>query len=119
MDLNLVVLAGKLSAPPELRTFDSGAKLLRLLVTIRVDEPRRRVDVVPVTLWDPAPELVAEDPEPGRRVWVAGSVQRRFWEAPEGRRSRLEIVADQVSFRDMPEEPPFVVDEGRSGQKGK
>ncbi len=37
MDMNLVVLAGTVSAPPEHRVFESGAKLLRLLVTIRAD----------------------------------------------------------------------------------
>jgi hypothetical protein len=30
-------------------------------------------------------------------------VQRRFWEAPEGRRSRLEVVAHQVDIK-PPEE---------------
>lgn len=94
MDLNLVVLAGTVSAPPENRIFDSGARLLRLLITIRIDEPRRRVDVVPVTLWDPPDEL--RDVKAGRRVWVAGGVQRRFWNADTGRKSRLEVVAQQV-----------------------
>lgn len=104
MDLNLVVLAGKLAAPPELRTFDSGSRLARYLVTVRAEEPRRRVDVIPVSLWDPPEELLAAQPHPGRRVWVAGSVQRRFWSAPDGRRSRLEVIADQVCLRDESEE---------------
>ena len=100
MDMNLVVLAGSISAPPEHRVFESGAKLLRLLITVRADEPRRRVDVVPVTLWDPPAEL--DQASLGRRVWVAGSVQRRFWS--EGRKSRLEVVAQQVTLR--PDEDP-------------
>lgn len=100
MDLNLVVVAGRLAAPPEIRQFEeSGIRLARYLVTVRTEEPVRRVDVVPVTLWDPADELVDADPAPGTRVWVAGSVQRRFWSATEGRRSRLEVVADQVCLQ--------------------
>lgn len=99
MDLNLVVVAGRLAAPPEIRQFDSGAILARYLVTARTDEPRQRVDVLPVTLWDPPEELIAAEPVPGERVWTAGSVQRRFWSASEGRRSRLELVADQVCLR--------------------
>jgi single-strand DNA-binding protein len=101
VDLNLVVLAGRLAAPPEIRQFESGSRLLRYLVTVRSDMPRR-VDVVPVTLWDPADDLIDADPAPGRRVWVAGGVQRRFWSGAEGRRSRLEVVADHVCLR--PEE---------------
>ena len=100
MDLNLVVLAGRLAAPPEIRQFESGAHLVRYLLTVRSEEPTRRVDVVPVTMWDPSDELLEADPQPGTRLWVAGSVQRRFWSESEGRRSRLEVVADQVCPRD-------------------
>lgn len=99
MDSNHVTLAGTLAVAPELREFDSGARLLRLLVTVRSAEPRRRVDVVPVTLWDPPAALLAERLERGRRVLVVGGVQRRFWGAKEGRQSRVEIVAEHVAAR--------------------
>lgn len=98
VDLNLVVLAGRLAAPPEIRQFESGSRLIRYLITVRSDTPRR-VDVVPATLWDPPAELIDAEPAPGRRLWVAGAVQRRFWSGAEGRRSRLEVVADQVCLR--------------------
>ncbi|MDX1690216.1 MAG: single-stranded DNA-binding protein [Acidimicrobiia bacterium] len=95
-DLNLVVLAGRLAAPPEVRTFERGSRLVRWLVTTRSEAPERRVDVVPVTLWDPSDGLVAADVRPGRRIWAAGSVRRRFWSDGAARRSRLEILADRV-----------------------
>lgn len=99
MDLNLVVLSGRLAAPPELRVFESGLRLIRYLVTVRSDEPRRRVDVVPVTQWDPPARVLEADPQVGSRIWVAGTIQRRFWSNPDGRRSRLEIVAEQIATR--------------------
>lgn len=108
MEFNVVLLSGRLAASPELRIFESGARLIRYLVTVRTSEPRRRVDVIPVTLWDPPQALEAADPPPGHRVWVAGSVQRRFWDAEGGRRSRLEIVAHQVCLREEPDIAPFV-----------
>ncbi len=98
MDMNLVVLAGTVSAPPEYREFESGSRLLRMLITVRSDEPRRRVDVVPVTLWDPPTEL--DDLGRGMRVWIAGSVQRRFWSVDKGRKSRLEVIAQHVNVRE-------------------
>ena len=64
MDLNLIVLCGRLAVEPELKEFDSGSRLVRLLVTVRSDEPRRRVDVVPVTLWDPPQDLLEDGPLP-------------------------------------------------------
>ena len=105
MDLNLVVLSGTLSAPPELRQFASGSQLVRYLVTVRSAEPKRRVDVVPVTVWNPEERLLELQPEKGRRIWVAGSVRRRFWEAEQGRRSRLELVAQFIDFPATEAEP--------------
>jgi single-strand DNA-binding protein len=109
MDLNLIVLCGRLAVEPELKEFDSGSRLVRLLVTVRSDEPRRRVDVVPVTLWDPPQDLLEDMPDKGRRIWVCGSVQRRFWESPEGRRSRLEVVAEQVHLKDVEDLEPVAI----------
>jgi hypothetical protein len=31
-------------------------------------------------------------------VTVTGSVQRRYWEGRDGRRSRIELIAEQVTF---------------------
>ena len=105
MDLNIVVLAGHLATVPEVRQFTSGTSMARFLVTLRSTEPRRRVDVIPVTLWDPPATLLAGPLVVGQQVWVAGSVQRRFWSATEGRRSRLEVVAHEVTLRDHLELP--------------
>ena len=96
IDVNLVVLKGRLAADAEHRTYESGATALRLLVTIRLSEPRQRIDVIPVTMWDPTRELVRKPPVRGDHVWLTGNVQRRFWETPDGRRSRMEVVAHEV-----------------------
>ncbi len=94
MDLNLVVIAGRLAAAPEIRVFEGGATLVRYLVTTRTEEPRRRIDVVPAVLWD-ADEDAARF-ERGDRIWIAGSIQRRFWSDDHSRRSRIEVVAHHV-----------------------
>lgn len=109
MDLNLIVLCGRLAVPPEIKVFESGTRLIRYLVTVRSEEPRRRVDVIPVSMWDPPQELIDESPESGRRIWVCGSVQRRFWEGPDGRRSRIEVVAEQVTIKNVEELEPVQV----------
>ena len=90
--------------------FDSGARLVRYLITTRVDYPRKRTDVIPVTLWDPPEDLVDEPGVKGDRVWACGAVQRRYWESPDGRRSRIEVVAEQVKIRDLDELEPASVE---------
>jgi single-stranded DNA-binding protein len=96
MDLNLAVFAGTLSAPPEIRTFESGSSLIRFLVTVRATEPRKRTDNLPIVLWDPPEGGSLDELERGDRIWAVATVQRRFWSAAEGRKSRVEIVAHHV-----------------------
>lgn len=96
MHFNVVVLAGELVAAPELRTLESGERCVRYLVMVRADFPRRRVDVVPVTLWRPSREIFAAELGKGDVVWTVGCVQRRFSVGPDGRKSRLEVVAHHI-----------------------
>ncbi|MEX1004403.1 MAG: single-stranded DNA-binding protein [Acidimicrobiia bacterium] len=97
MDINLAVLCGRLATAPEVRVYDTGSRCMRFLVTVAVERPRRRIDVVPVTLWDPPAHLADDPPEQNARVWVTGVVQRRAHDGPEGRRSRIEVMAEQVT----------------------
>ena len=74
--------------------------MIRYLITIRSKGARRRVDVLPVTLWDPPAELLDVAHSKGKRVFVAGAVQRRFWTVDGGKSSRIEVVAQHVQFKD-------------------
>lgn len=98
MDLNLVVIAGRLAGAPEIRVFEGGATLVRYLVTTKQGGEgtgkKQRIDVVPCVLWDADEE--ATKFERGDRIWIAGSIQRRFWSDDHSRRSRIEVVADHV-----------------------
>ena len=101
MDLNTVVLAGRLACTPERREFDNGTTMTRLLVVVRTEQPRKRSDVVPVTCWD----MDLPDFQPGDRVRVAGAVQRRFWsDERSGRTSRIEVVANDVTRQTVKED---------------
>lgn len=99
MDINTIVVAGKLATRPEQTDLlDTGHRYYRLLITTRTDHPTRRTDVIPVTMWDPDDETTRtlDALNAGDRVSAAGRLQRRFWDSPTGRRSRLEVVADSI-----------------------
>lgn len=98
-DRNEVHLRGKLATAPEHRTFGSGASLVRLLVTVRLAAPSR-TDVLPVTVWEPSPELVQA--VRGLPVEITGQIHRRFWTDAEGRHSRVEVVASSVEIGEIP-----------------
>lgn len=90
---NKVDLRGQVTGEPQLRKFDSGSELLTF--NVRVPGRHGRFTSVPVSVWD-ADAATVEVGE-GDVVRVRGSLVRRFWADPSGgRRSVVEVVADQV-----------------------
>jgi single-stranded DNA-binding protein len=98
-DLNMVFICGRVASVPDVRFHDFGVRQLRMLLTVGSDHPRRRIDVLPVTVWDPDDQLIDPGLGVGSRVMVSGTLQRSFWDGPEGRRSRLEVIGRQVTVR--------------------
>lgn len=91
--MNLVVLRGALSRPPEVRDLRSGEVLVTYEVTVpgRVGTPAESVPVV----WF-APPAGAAELEADAEVVVVGRVRRRFFRAGGTTQSRTEVVADKV-----------------------
>jgi len=89
--MNIVVLRGHLSRPPERRQLPSGAELVTYEVT--VEREGGRAESVPV-VWEAAG--APADLEPDTEVVVVGRVRRRFFRAGGTTQSRTEVVADGV-----------------------
>jgi single-stranded DNA-binding protein len=103
MDINTVIISGKLAVKPERHDHldtAGGATLYRVLVTTKATEPHRRTDVIPAHLWDPdeATSRALHQANAGDRIVVTGSLQRRFWDGPDGRKSRIELVASEITL---------------------
>jgi single-strand DNA-binding protein len=91
--MNLTILRGALSRPPELRTLPSGDVLVAYEVTVPASGDRR-AESVPV-VWFDAP-AAAGTLDPDTEVVVVGRVRRRFFRAGGSTQSRTEVVAEQV-----------------------
>jgi single-strand DNA-binding protein len=91
--MNLVVLRGSLSRPPEVRELRSGDVLVTYEVTTPATDTTPATSV-PVAWFSPAPG--AADMTDGTEVVVVGQVRRRFFQAGGGLQSRTEVVADRV-----------------------
>ena len=90
--LNLALLVGRLSRPPEEVPLASGDLLVRYEVTVpRVDE---RADTVPVVAL--SPPAFARGLTAGTEVLVVGRTRRRFWSAGGATRSQVEVHASAV-----------------------
>lgn len=90
--MNVVVVQGALSRPPEARDLPSGDRLVAYEVTVRTEG--RPTESVPV-VWFEAPARAVELPA-GTEVVVSGRVRRRFYRTPTGTGSRTEVVAESV-----------------------
>jgi single-stranded DNA-binding protein len=92
--INLSVLRGLVSAPPEVRQLESGRRVAALAV--RTTGSSGKDTSVPVSVWDP-PAWV-ETLAPGDAVIVVGRVRRRFFQtAAGGRGAKTEVEADTVA----------------------
>lgn len=91
--MNIVILSGSLSRPPEARQLPSGDTVVDYQVTVP-PRPGHRAESVPV-VWPDAPGT-AVGLEPDTDVVVVGRVRRRFFTAAGRTSSRTEVVASQV-----------------------
>jgi hypothetical protein len=91
--INLAILRGTASAPPEVRQLPSGRRLATFSVRTHALGPP--ATSVPVAAWDPPAWLEAVDE--GDELLVAGCVRRRFYRAVTGSlASRVELEAAVV-----------------------
>ena len=100
--MNAVFLTGRLSNDPELRFTANGKKVVNfgLAVEYRGSD---NVDFFDIVAWERTAEVIAQHLTKGRRVAIRGYLDKTPWVTAEGeKRSRVEIVAQEVEFLDFP-----------------
>ena len=108
MDLNKVMIIGRLTRDPELRTTTSGINVCQLgLATNYVytnQQSGQKVEQVEyhnVVLWRKLGEIAHQYLKKGRRVYIEGRLQTRSWEGQDGKKNyKTEIVADNMIMLD-------------------
>jgi single-strand DNA-binding protein len=94
VSVNVVVLAGRLSADPEFADMPSGDRVARL--RLQVPEAGKRVLPLPVTAWDRSARKGCERLVKGDAVMIRGHLVRRFFRGTGGGRAHMEVVAGEV-----------------------
>ena len=102
--INQVILMGRLTRDPEQRTTTSGRTVVSFSIAVDRQTQDDQADFFDVTAWDKLGELVMQYLSKGRRVLVQGRLRQDSWEDKETgkRRSRIEVVASDVTFLDGP-----------------
>ena len=102
---NTVTVVGNITRDPELRFTANGAAVASFglawnrRTTNRDGTPGdEQVSFFDVTCWRQLAENVSESLTKGTRVVVYGRLEQRSWETADGdRRSKVEIIADEVA----------------------
>lgn len=101
--LNSIIVMGRLTADPELRSTSSGLSVTSFTVAVDRGYARtgeeRKTDFIPVVAWRQTADFVSKYFRKGSMIAVQGSLQTRNYEDKNGnKRVAYEIIADQVSF---------------------
>ena len=97
--MNSTQLIGRLANDPETRAGEKHETARFRLAVDRIGSDD--ADFIPVVVFDRTAQVVAEHLTKGRRVAITGRLHSSQWTTPAGeRRSRLEVIGDQVSFLD-------------------
>lgn len=101
---NQVTLMGNLTRDPELRNTPSGQSVCNFGLALNRSyknaegEWVEATDFVDIVAWGSLGERVAQYLTKGRPALVSGRLQSRSWEQDGQKRSKLEVVAFDVTF---------------------
>ena len=104
--LNQVTLMGNLTRDPELRQTPNGQNVVSFSLALNKSyrdqngEWQEVTDYVDIVAWGPLAERIAEYLFRGSRCLVQGRLQSRNWEQDGQKRSKVEVLANDVTFLD-------------------
>ena len=99
---NLVVLTGRLTADPELKTTQSGISVTS--ISVAVNRPYRtgeeqQTDFINVVAWRKTAEFIAKYFKKGNMIGIEGSIQTRKYTDKNGNnRTAFEVVVNNAQF---------------------
>lgn len=111
MSINRVNISGNLTRDPELRATASGTQVLGFGVAVndrrknpQTGEWEDYPNFVDCTMFGSRAEAVGRYLSKGSKVAIEGKLRYRSWEKDGQRRSKLEVVVDEIDFMSRAEQ---------------
>ena len=104
MALNKVILMGRLTRDPELRTTNNGTSVASFSLAVERDfknreTGERETDFIDIVAWRQTADFVSQYFQKGQLAAVEGRLQIRDWTDTDGHKRRAaEVVAQSVYF---------------------
>ena len=109
LNLNKVVLCGRMTADPELKQTPSGIAVVSFTLAVNrryqsknADGAQaQQADFISVVAWRQTAEFISRYFRKGSALCITGSIQTRSWQDQQGqKRYATEVVADEAMFVD-------------------
>ena len=105
LNLNKVILAGRIVAEPELKQTPSGASVCSIRIAVnrrfqsRDSQQQNEADFFNVTAWQNTAEFIAKYFHKGSAICVSGRIQHRPWVDQSGQKRYVtDIIAEEANF---------------------
>lgn len=107
MDLNKVMLIGRVTKEPEVRTIPSGQTVATFSIatnrqwTDQAGQRQEKGEFHNITAWRKLAEIIQQYVKKGSKLYVEGRLETRSWNDAQGvKKYRTEIVADNLIMLD-------------------
>ncbi|GAB4145899.1 MAG: hypothetical protein OHK0017_05990 [Patescibacteria group bacterium] len=102
-DLNKVMLIGRLTKDPEIRTTPSGAKVVTFTLAMTIsknkDTGEQKTEYIDCTAWEGLAEIIEKYVTKGTMIYVEGQLQTRSWEGQDGKKNyKTEVLAKDMKI---------------------
>ncbi|MBL8019696.1 MAG: single-stranded DNA-binding protein [Leptospirales bacterium] len=117
-DLNRVVLVGRLTRDPELKSVGSGSTLCKFGIANNRSyttggDKRDEVNFFNCTAWGKQAEILGQYARKGKQLAIEGRLQYRSWDGSDGKKqSAVDIIVENFQFLGSRD------DGGGSGSRG-
>ena len=105
-NLNKVILAGRITADPELKQTPSGVSLVTFSLAVNRrfgsrdgQNQQPEADFFRITAWRNTAEFIAKYFHKGSAICICGSIQNRSWTDQNGQKRYVtDIIAEEANF---------------------
>lgn len=115
MSINRVIISGNLTRSPELRSTSAGLPVMQMNVAVndrrkdpKTGEWQDYPNFVDCTLFGTRAENVIKFLDKGSKVAVEGKLRWSQWEKDGIKRSKIEVVAEEIEFMSQKKEEPEI-----------
>ena len=113
LNLNKVILGGRLTADPELRKTAQDTSVTTFTIAInrrfsKNNDGQQNADFITCVAWRQTAEFITQYFRKGSSICVIGSIQTRNWvdQNTQQKRYATEVVVDEANFVDSKSENP-------------